>query len=132
MYLSTGQNNSGLMGAEQPAQQPVAQPPQQPQQAQPAPQPQKENQKPYNGTIRFKGDKAEIKDGVGIEDGKKIFVSPDGKIVWNEQLHPLGSVDKSGEIIPIDKDHMFSLIKSGRVTVSVAQQPAQPDQQGDA
>ncbi len=46
-------------------------------------------------------------------EGKKFFVSADGKVVWDEQNRVLGSVDQDGNFIPTTPEHQKMLIDAG-------------------
>lgn len=71
--------------------QPTMQPPTmgQPMMGQPmAEQPQQG----WNGVVNVQGQPVEVRNGVGVFQGKKYFVSNDGKIVADEQRNFIGMI----------------------------------------
>ena len=133
----TADNSSGMMGLRAPAapqpavgQPPIAAPqpaPGQPPAATPMlgqPKQSEPTGKEYNGEIDIDGKKVKVTDGVvdGSIDrpGKKIFVSSDGKVVWDNTGKVLGSVDADGKFVHVTKEQIDELAKKGVVKAGQA------------
>ena len=67
----------------------------------------------YNGPLKYHGITTQVRNGVTEWEGKKFFVSADGKVVWDEQNRVLGSIDQEGNFIPTSPEHQKMLIDAG-------------------
>ena len=85
---------------------------------------------PFSGTVDVDGTMVEIENGEGEFEGKKYFVSKDGKFVIDEQHNIVGKI-VDGKFAPIEKSDVQELIASGMIAdpSKQAQQPQQPMQQ---
>ena len=123
MYLASGgQNNAGLMGLSMPQDAPPpeqGQPPQQQGQGQQGAQVDAQKSKqvePYTGTLQYKEDKIEVKNGIAEDDGQELNVfKPQGSayfIVVGTDKKIYGIVDKD-QVVPITPEITAELTKEG-------------------
>jgi len=123
-FLAGGNPANALTQAANPMQQPATsqsmpmQPAQQPAQPQ-AQQVQTASMgNAFNGPINAGGTTIQIKDGVAlVEDGdmagKKLFVSADGQVVWDDQGRVIGNIDSQHNLIPATQQLMQKLASMG-------------------
>jgi len=95
--------------------QPTQQPTSKEMSAQPKAQAKTGNE--FNGDITIDGKKVKVTDGIveggSDEPGKKVFVSADGKVVWDNQGKILGSINAQGTFVVVTKEQIDELTKAG-------------------
>jgi len=75
--------------------------------------------------MNFQGHTTQVVNGVAEDKGKKVFVSADGAVVWDESGKILGSLDAQGNFTPTNAQHIAALQQAGVI-------PSRAQGQGEA